>query len=173
MNGTFYGALPLARAIFMRDSKIQAVADDLVQDTFVKVIEKIHQYKGEVPVYAWIKSIGINCLKDYKKSKQFTLNDSGDDEWWDFLENSSNNFHAINPPITGDSLEDCFNRAWQEYAKEEPDRADTINYWRNEYSIKKIANLIQRTDTATKEYISQCKIKFEKFLESCRDYIPT
>lgn len=161
----------ILRGFFFKELRIQAVADDLVQETFIKIIKSCDQYKGDAPLSAWIRRIAKNSLIDYVKSKQFQLSDSGDDEWWDALENSSASMHVIDPPSTGDTLEDCYNGAYKEFSKEEPERALAISYVVSEFDTRKIAGLINRTEGATREYLSQCKKKFEKYLMHCRDYI--
>jgi RNA polymerase sigma factor (sigma-70 family) len=37
-----------------------AVEEDLRQEIFVKVFEKLHQYKGEVPLEHWVSRIAVN-----------------------------------------------------------------------------------------------------------------
>lgn len=37
-----------------------AVEEDLMQEIFVKVFEKLHQYKGEVPLDHWVSRIAVN-----------------------------------------------------------------------------------------------------------------
>lgn len=47
-----------------------AVAEDIVHDTFIKVIEKIHKYRGDAPLWPWLRRITtnttINCLNRRK-----------------------------------------------------------------------------------------------------------
>ncbi|RPF53193.1 sigma-70 family RNA polymerase sigma factor [Aquisalibacillus elongatus] len=45
-------------------------ADDLTQDVFVKVYEKIHTFNGESSLKSWIYRIAINTCKDYLRSFQ-------------------------------------------------------------------------------------------------------
>ena len=48
---------------------------DLLQDTFLKVYQKIGQFKGDSSSFpAWIKRIAINTAKDYliKKNRSFS-----------------------------------------------------------------------------------------------------
>lgn len=47
-----------------------AVAEDLTQDTFVKVYNKLHTYKGDSSVSTWVFSIARNKTIDYIRRKQ-------------------------------------------------------------------------------------------------------
>ncbi|NNF17774.1 MAG: RNA polymerase sigma factor [Gammaproteobacteria bacterium] len=44
----------------LRVTGSRALADEVVQDTFVEVLTKIHQYRGEAPIGAWIRRIAVN-----------------------------------------------------------------------------------------------------------------
>lgn len=45
-------------------------AEDVLQESFIKAFQKIHQYKGEVTFGAWLKRIVVNKSIDYLKSKK-------------------------------------------------------------------------------------------------------
>lgn len=45
-------------------------AEDVLQDSFIKAFQKIHQYKGEVTFGAWLKRIVVNKSIDFLKSKK-------------------------------------------------------------------------------------------------------
>lgn len=36
------------------------VADEVVQDTFIEVLTKIQQYRGDAPIGAWVRRIAVN-----------------------------------------------------------------------------------------------------------------
>ncbi|MEM7081225.1 MAG: RNA polymerase sigma factor [Pseudomonadota bacterium] len=38
----------------------RAVADEVVQDTFIEVITKIQQFRGDAPIGAWVRRIAVN-----------------------------------------------------------------------------------------------------------------
>lgn len=50
--------------------KDENTARDLVQDTFLKVIKYIHNFKGDSKLYTWVYRIAINQMKDGLKKKQ-------------------------------------------------------------------------------------------------------
>jgi RNA polymerase sigma factor (sigma-70 family) len=49
------------------------VAEDMMQDAFIKVFKNIQNFKGEVTIGAWIKKIVINQCIDYLKKKKIEL----------------------------------------------------------------------------------------------------
>ncbi|WP_299521694.1 sigma-70 family RNA polymerase sigma factor [uncultured Lutibacter sp.] len=55
---------------YVRDS---FVAEDMMQDAFIKVFKNINGFKGEVTIGAWIKKIVINQCIDYLKKKKIEL----------------------------------------------------------------------------------------------------
>ena len=55
-------------------------ADDVLQNTFIKVFKNIQGFKGEVTIGAWIKKIIINQCIDYLKKKKIELVSMDDKE---------------------------------------------------------------------------------------------
>lgn len=56
--------------VAMRFLKNADDAEDVLQDSFIKAFQKIHQFKGDVTFGAWLKRIVINKSIDFLKSKQ-------------------------------------------------------------------------------------------------------
>jgi len=48
-------------------------AEDVVQESFIKAFQRIHQFKGEVTFGAWLKRIVINKSIDFLKAKKKKL----------------------------------------------------------------------------------------------------
>ena len=59
--------------IALRYVKDKFTAEDMMQDSFIKVFKNIRNYKGEVTIGAWIKRIVINQCIDYLKKKRIEL----------------------------------------------------------------------------------------------------
>lgn len=51
--------------LYMKDNHM---AEDVFQDVFIKVNNKLHTFRGESNIKTWIISITINTCKDYLKS---------------------------------------------------------------------------------------------------------
>ncbi|MFD2585761.1 RNA polymerase sigma factor [Croceitalea marina] len=80
--------------VAMRFLKNADDAEDVLQESFIKAFQRIHQFKGEVTFGAWLKRIVVNGSIDFLKSKhQKTIElDEGymhiaNDESWDVDEN--------------------------------------------------------------------------------------
>lgn len=75
--------------VAMRFLKNTDDAEDVLQESFIKAFQKLHQYKGEVSFGAWLKRIVINKSLDFVKSKkvqyseirEHTLHIVEDDDW--------------------------------------------------------------------------------------------
>lgn len=61
----------------------------------------------------------------------------------------------------------CISNGIEDFCAENPDRGLVLMMQMDGESIDSIARRIQRTDAATKQYISQCKIKLKPFIENC------
>jgi len=49
-------------------------ADDIFQDGFIRIFEKINQYKGDGPLGAWMRRVFVNCaLEKFRKESRMTL----------------------------------------------------------------------------------------------------
>jgi len=59
--------------IAQRYVKDSFVAEDMMQDAFIKVFKNIQTFKGEVTIGAWIKRIVINQCIDYLKKRRIEL----------------------------------------------------------------------------------------------------
>lgn len=75
--------------VAMRFLKNENDAEDVLQESFVKAFQKIHQYKGEVTFGSWLKKIVVNKSIDFlkaKKERMVQLDESymqiaEDDDW--------------------------------------------------------------------------------------------
>lgn len=59
--------------VAMRFLKNADDAEDVMQESFIKAFQKIHQFKGDVTFGAWLKRIVINKSIDFLKSKRQKL----------------------------------------------------------------------------------------------------
>ncbi len=75
-------------------------AEDVVQESFIKAFQKMHQFNGDVTFGAWLKRIVINKSIDFLKSKQQKL--EAIDERYMHIE--ENNDWTIDHAITVDEV---------------------------------------------------------------------
>jgi RNA polymerase sigma-70 factor, ECF subfamily len=48
----------------------EALADDLAQETFIKVYKSLHQYKGNAKFFTWVYRIAYNCFAAHCRSRK-------------------------------------------------------------------------------------------------------
>lgn len=51
--------------IILRLVQSHGVAEDILQDTWIKVMRKIHQYDPSRPFFSWLARIAVNGCRDY------------------------------------------------------------------------------------------------------------
>lgn len=69
----------------LRIVKIKIIAEDLTQDTFIKIFKTIHQYdRSRGSLHYWIVAIARNTAIDYLRSKYYL--DSAKDVAWDLVQ---------------------------------------------------------------------------------------
>ncbi len=70
---TQYGDALLRMAyLYLRDA---ALAEDAVQETFVKAYMHLHQFRGESTEKSWLMRIAINTCKDFRRTAWLRLVD--------------------------------------------------------------------------------------------------
>jgi RNA polymerase sigma-70 factor, ECF subfamily len=155
-------------AYFQRNSMDLAQAEDLLQEVFISAVRRANDFRAESSVSTWLWTIARNKLIDHTRSKRPEVN--LDDEGWAVVE--GNLAHEDLPMATHNSLDDCVSKAFQVFAREAPERAEalrrlTLDGW----SVEQVSEFIGRTPGATREYLSQCRKKFKRFLEPCKEFL--
>lgn len=56
--------------IIMRLVQSHGAAEDILQDTWVKVMRKIHQYDPSRPFFSWLTRIAVNGCRDYWRKER-------------------------------------------------------------------------------------------------------
>ena len=68
-QGRLYEALaPMVYTLARRMLTSPALAEDVLQDTFVEVLRKLHTYRGEAAVGFWVRRIAVNKCLMYLRS---------------------------------------------------------------------------------------------------------
>lgn len=148
-----------------------ADAEEIVQETFIKVIRNCESFKGDSPIKTWLFSIAINCMTDHFRRKKSRPSENLDDDGWKALEDESEAMRIFSPPPSGESLEECVGRGFAEFAKKFSERAHVLSLVMEGFDTEHIASTIQRTPGATREFISQSRKRIEEFLLPCREYL--
>jgi RNA polymerase sigma factor (sigma-70 family) len=159
------------RKFFLYQGMSAADADDIVQETFFNIVKHCNTYKGNSPLAAWLWRIARNCMINHIRINNGQPTVNLDDDGWDTLEQASDAMRTFDPPPAKDTLEDCVERGFAEFAKKFSDRAHVLSLVMEGFDTAHIAATIQRTPGATREFISQSRKRIEEFLLPCRDYL--
>jgi len=60
---------PAMYVVCKRYSKAQQEAEDILQESFIKVFKQLKTFKGDVAIGGWIKKIIINTALNHQRSK--------------------------------------------------------------------------------------------------------
>lgn len=132
---------------------------DVFQETCMKIIRSADGYQGG-SVGAWVRQIARNVAIDYWR-KNGRLQPFGEGE----EENLTDDVHP--ELLSQESVEDCVQRSLKLFQKAYPERYYVIHAQLDGISISEIGKLIDRSLSATKEFISQSKKKLAPFLNNC------
>jgi len=159
------------RKFFLYQGINESDANDVVQETFVKIIRHSDTYNGDSTLEAWLWRVARNCLTDHFRRQKIRPTANLDDDGWEILENSAEALITFDPPPGSETLEDCVARGFSAFAKNFSERAHVLSLVMEGFDTAHIATTIQRTPGATREFISQSRKRIEAFLLPCRDYI--
>ena len=59
--------------VYLRD---RTVAEDVVQETFLKAYRNLDSFRGESSEKTWLMRIAINCCRDYRRSAWYRYIDN-------------------------------------------------------------------------------------------------
>ncbi len=130
--------------------KEDALAEDIMQESFLAAFEKLDQYKAEVSFGAWLKKIVINkSILEYRKKVK---------EHWLSIDES-----RVNEPINDQSTEDHTEKTKWIYNKikglnERYAMTLTLNLIEG-YDYKEIAEILEITEGTSRTLLSRAKDK--------------
>lgn len=144
------------------------VAQELVHETFIKVWRRCATFNGDSELLPWIRTILRRTVLDRLRSPVREL--PFDAEAMEVAVNQHLSAFlqvSVSPEAqagTQQSLE-CFELCWQRFEAECPQHAAVIR-WISEDGLdnQRIAELLERSPGATREYISQCRKRARFYL---------
>lgn len=157
----------------------EAEADEVTQETFLKIARSFDTYNADSPLAAWLWRIAVNCVIDHIRSTKaripadIIIHDNDNEHDDDFEDKRS---FDVNP--NDETFEDCVMRdlvncldlAFAEFKKHYPIHANAFSLWTEGYDNEEIATAIQKKSGNAREYLSQCKKKIEELLQHCNEY---
>jgi RNA polymerase sigma-70 factor (ECF subfamily) len=160
LDRTFFATL-YARALHtLRDAEL---ARDLVQETFIKVWQRCATFEGGSELRPWIEAILRHTLLDRLRKPQ---RDVSFEEGAEMSEELAERVFELSQQQIGrpddearqQQLAECFQRCWQRFEEAAPAHAAVIKWVVEDgLSHEQIAELLDRTPGATREFVSQCR----------------
>ena len=134
--------------------KDDALAQDLMQEAFIKAFKKIDSYSGEATFGAWLKRIVINQSLDWLKSKKVQTVE-WDEQVFDVMEEDTW------------EMEDNFNvKSVLQCIEELPQKCKNVVklYLLEGYDHQEVAQILEISEVASRSQLSRGKNKIKELL---------
>ncbi|MBD2859240.1 RNA polymerase sigma factor [Spongiibacter sp. KMU-158] len=152
------------RGYFLRRGLNQADAEDLTQESFIKIVRSAANANSITAPRAWLWSVAKSVLLDHLKktpSSNQEWDAQGDEPFSEFSHDQQ-------------AMARCVEQQFQQFASSSPEGAQIIRWVvLDGFSSTEVAEMIDRTHGATREYLSQLRKKLRPLLEVCRDLLHT
>ncbi len=139
-------------AIALRYCKTRLDAEDVLQESFIKVFKKIKDFRGDCPLEFWVKRIVINtALKQYR-SKLYQYPQQDIEELYDFIPDQET-------PLSRYSFKELL-----KLIQELPEKCQVVfNLYAVEgYQHKEIADMLNISTGTSKSQYSRAKYLLQK-----------
>lgn len=147
---------------FQRCGQAPAVAQELAQDVFVSALRGLSDFCGESKLSTWMWTIARHVLLAHLRTPK-ALDHADHDE--DLL-NSLTDSQA--DPLKEEYL--CVRRGFELFSRDHPERAQVLYLAIVEgWTREELASHLGRSVHASTEYLSQCRAKFQPYIENCRE----
>ena len=163
---TYAGRL---RSYFRGRGSNAAEAEDLTQETFVRVLRSVKEFRGDATQFpVWFWTIARRLLLDTRRASHARpLVDIDDDAVAATLAADPAGTDPAEQVATA-SLADCVKRSFAQFSHDFPERAQCLSWLvTDRLDISGVATILGRTVAATREYLSQCRKKLKPYLAPC------
>jgi RNA polymerase sigma-70 factor (ECF subfamily) len=167
LDRAFFAILYRDAIRLLRDSE---ATRDLVQDTFIKVWRRCASYRGDSELLRWIRVILRHGALE--RLRQTTREVPMEDEKG-LTEDASRKLYELSMELNPTPEElarraECevrFGSGWKRFQEEDPLHASVMTWIVEDgLSNEDIAQLLDRTPGATREFISQCRKRARHYL---------
>ncbi len=161
------GALQREAWLALRDADAAA---DLLQDTLLKAWQRCAGFRAESELFPWLRQVlrrgAIDRLR--RGRDEVSIDELGPDAMM-ALERALCRQRGVADNPTEHALisaqhERVYRRCAERFAAEHPQAAEVIRWIaEDDLGIAELAELLQRTPAATREYVSQCRKKARRY----------
>lgn len=170
----YRGFAPRLAAYYRAQGADRALADDWVQDTFVRVIRGAATLKTDAAFTGWMWAIARNVMIDARRRKDSRLASLPEPDENGLSLCEADLSEGADPEEWLASLQhrDLVSRQFAAFRRDFPERAQCIAWsCRDDMSMSDIAAAIGRSAGATREYISQCRKKARSYFLPCMEAV--
>ncbi len=144
-------------AVAMRFVNNTFEAEDIVQEAFIKVFTKLHQYKAEVSFGAWLKRIVINKSIDLLKSKKQHMLEL-DEVHLKVVDSNNENEWLVDDMITLEDVKAAIEKLPEKY------QYVVMLYLIEGYDHQEISEILNITEVASRTQLSRGKAQLKELL---------
>ncbi len=152
-------------------------AEDIVQDVFVNVVHSLRGSKAEIKsARAYLYRSLHNRFVDHLRAKKPEVREAelaggNDDDDAAIIERIADKLGFSNDDEHG--FLECFQHALRAFFDDDQDSGTAIQMAVEGFSGEELAEVLGRTHGAAREFLRQCRKKFQNLLrELCLDYLP-
>lgn len=129
------------------------LAEDAVQETFIKAMKSYGSFRGEASEKTWITRIAINCCKNIRRTRWFQHYRN---ELPDILYSGSNDLSesVVEKKVVFDALSELG----------ELDRELIVMHYYEELSIDEISRIIGKNTNTTRQKLFRARNRIKKLL---------
>ena len=171
LSRLFKSYAPEFRRFFVFHGMSRSDADDLVQETFLKITRSINSYRGDSRLSSWIWTIARNALNDHCRCRKSHAEVYLDEDGWELIMHNSEQLRVDHDTQERRELNDCVRGQFAVFASKYPSRAHLLSLKMRGHSLAFIADVVQRTPGATREVLSQTRKIIRSFLAPCKDML--
>ena len=147
-------------------------ADDLVQETFIKVWQRCATFRGDSELLGWVRSILRRTIIDFfraTKPEEPMEDDEGEMTHEVQVEIGRQSAEARNAPpdlVSRGQAEAVYRRCFAAFEADHPEHAAVMRWIAEEgMANAEIEELLGRSPGATRQFISQCRKKSRVYLD--------
>lgn len=140
-------------------------ADDVVQDAFVKIVKSAEGFQPKGEGAAWLWCVFNSVLADAQRKSQRTPT-------MEDYDSVPENFRVQADGSCQLDFQECVQTQMTAFGVAWPEGLQVI-LWSASHGMKtrEIANIIQRSEGATREFLSQVRKKFKTFVAPCEELL--
>ncbi len=140
----------------VRIVKSREEAEDIVQDSFIKGFEKIHQLKDDANLGAWLKRIVINKALDTVRERK---NIVFVDETFVLETEQANSIDEVPSEISVDFIKECIYKLKEKY------RIILILYMIEDYNHREISAILKLKESTVRNQYKRGKDQLLKMIQ--------